>query len=166
MLTQQEYWTQSLSYGMSKEDYALHWIRDKYKHVLKDVQRIPYDDKDNSANRLLGDITMLTLDNMEYRFEVKSRTNETTDLCFEVFYDKDGNVHLKTKYVHYYLFLLPKKVPFLVQYLEFQQLFYNELLQIGEVHRNRYGKEPIFFINIEDFLTAYKCFMGYSGYFN
>lgn len=165
MQTQQEYWTQSLNYGMSNEEKALNYLKEHYNHTIDTISRNYYNKKDNSQNKLYGDITMLTKTGQEVNYEVKSRKKDTKDLTWEIYY-RDGEIHLKTKYVHYYIILLPDKVPLIIDYMVFEQLFYDELRDIGQVSNNTFGGEPVIFIPIKKFLESYNKFMGYNEYLN
>lgn len=160
MIPERKYWTQSLSFGMSMEDRALQWLKANFKDVLAGIKRIKYNPKDNSRNRLYGDIVMLTKDNHQCNFEVKSRRSPTDDLTFEINM-QDGKPVLVEKRVHYYLFLLPGRKPILIDYITFQQIFYNGLYKYGQIKKNRNDDGTVIFIPIDEFITAYEKFMGY-----
>lgn len=114
---------------------------------------------------MYGDLTMLTKTGQKVNYEVKSRKKDTSDLTWKIHYRND-EIYLKTKYVHYYIILLPDKVPLIIDYMTFEQLFYDELRDIGQVSNNTFGGEPVIFIPIKVFLESYNKFMGYYGCLN
>lgn len=145
---------------MDKEDTAIKWLKTNFKHSLKDIKRIPFNPKDNSRNRLYGDITMLTKEDKQINFEVKSRKSKTDDLTFEISM-KDNKPVLAVKHVHYYLFLLPERKPILVDYLAFQQIFYDGLYKYGQIKKNKWDSGLVIFIPIDEFIRAFEKFVGY-----
>lgn len=160
-MTKQEYWTKSLEYGAQREKEAINWLERIFSCIIRDIQLIPFDPVDNTQNRLYGDIRIVTRDGEEIRIEVKSRTRQTDDLCFEVFKDDTDRIRLVEKRVHYYLFLLPGRQPILVDYMIFQQLFYNSLCHIGHVKKNKYDNGMVIFVPIDAFTSAYRAYLGY-----
>ncbi|WP_196592764.1 protein NO VEIN domain-containing protein [Pectinatus sottacetonis] len=137
-----------LAFGHSNEEKAMKYIKEHFGNQIESIQFIEYNKKDNRKQQLYGDIEVKTTGGRTKYYEVKSRRKHDNCFCFEI----DENKKLKTKYVDYYIFIIPDYPIMVVDYFEFLAV-YDELAKNKPVRYVPDG-EPVIFLPIDEVFKA------------